>query len=501
MKDVSRQDLDLEPEAMREALWTVGDAILGWFEGLSRLEPSGTARDLEPGPCGPARDAKLGPAGTAHDALTQGIRPGWRSPLADEPLPETGEDLAQLVKLVVEELAPDAQVVGHPGYLAYVAGAGNFISVLGQALSMAINPYTGTYGTAPALVRLEDQVLRWFSKIVGYPDDAAGILTTGSSLAILSAVIAAREKAGAPWDKARCYASDQAHHCVGKSLFAAGFKPENLVVLPSKDFRLDPDSLAGRIRQDKSRGLVPVLAVATAGTTNTGRVDPLDAVASICCEHGIWYHCDAAYGGFFRLLEEAAVLRGMEKADSISLDPHKSLAMPYGTGALLVRRVSDLRFPRGLDSSYMPPSEEGDLRFEYGDISPELSRDFRGLRVWLAIKHFGIAPFRENLREKWVLARRLAGAISEMPLLELVTAPDLSIVTFRMRGDPDDALTRELLARINGGGRFFLTSCRLQGRLVIRACLLGFRAGQATVEGLTEELRAGSAEIAGGKRT
>ena len=469
-----RSALDPGPEETREAIRIVGEAIARWYAGLGRLHP----------------------AGTAHDPATGGIRPDWRPPFEPEPLPERGEDLEGLVRLVSERLAPDAGVVGHPGYLAYVAGAGNLVSVLGQALAMAINPYTGTYATAPALVRIEDQVVRWFAGIVGFPADAGGLLTTGSSLAILSAVIAARERAAAPWDRARCYVSDQAHHAVGKALFAAGFKAANVVVLPSRGFRLDPDLLDDRLRRDRAAGLVPVLAVATAGSTNAGLVDPLEDAAAACAEHGVWFHCDAAYGGFFRLLEEATVLRGMERADSISLDPHKSLSMPYGTGALLIRRVADLRFPRDLAASYMPPVEEGDLRYEYGEIGPELSRDFRGLRVWLAIRHLGIAPFRDNLREKWFLVRRLAEAIAAIPDLEPVTAPDLTVLTFRTKGDRDGAQTRELLSRLNGGGRFFLTGCRLDGRPAIRACLLGFRCDAAVVEALIDALRAESAAVA-----
>jgi aromatic-L-amino-acid decarboxylase len=157
--------------------------------------------------------------------------------------------------------------------------------------------------------------------------------------------------------------------------------------------------------------------------------------------------------------------------------------MPYGTGALLVRRVADLRFPRGLDASYMPPVLDEDLRFEYGEISPELSRDFRGLRVWLAVRALGLAAFRENLRAKRRQALWLAEEIRGKPNLELVTEPDLSILTFRARGDPDGAGTRGLLARLNSGGRFFLTSAELDGRFVIRVCLLGFR----TTDGLLAE--------------
>ncbi|MBM4060864.1 MAG: 5-histidylcysteine sulfoxide synthase [Planctomycetes bacterium] len=462
----AQRPLDLPPAEAQRAVQVVGDAILAWYARLPRLAP----------------------AGTAHDPATAGIRRDWRPPIAASPLPEHGEPLEPLVRRVLDEVAPDGQVVGHPGYLAYVAGAGNLISVLGHSLALAVNSFTGNHHTAPAMVHLEDQVLRWFAAIVGYPEQAGGVLTSGSSLALLSAVVAARERARAPWDKARIYVSDQTHHAVGKALFAAGFTRENLVVLPSRDYRLDVERLAERLAADRARGLVPVLVVASAGSTNTGRVDPLADVAELCARHGVFCHCDAAYGGFFRLLPEAWCLRGIELSDTVSLDPHKSLAIPYGTGALLARSLDDLRFPRGLDDSYMPPVTAG-LRYEYGDLGPELSRDPRGLPVWLAIRSFGIGAFRANLREKWQLARRLATAIEATAGLELLTAPDLSILTFRARGEGDQR-TQALLAAVNRSGRWFLTTCRLDGRLAIRACLLGFRCDAASVDGLVDLLRA-----------
>ncbi len=476
MSGSSPRRLELAPGELREAIRVVGAAIERWHGRLRGLPP----------------------AGTAHDPATRGVRPDWRPPPGPAPLPETGEDLEALVRHVVDDLAPDAQVVGHPGFFGYVAGAGNFVSALGQALAMALNPYTGTAATAPALVRLEDEVLRWFAEIVGYPPEAGGFLTTGSSLAILSAVIAARERAKAPWALARCYVGDQTHHCVGKALFAAGFPPESTVVLPTRDGRLDADALSDRLRADRTRGLRPVLVVGTAGTTNAGRVDPLAEIAGLCAGHGAWFHCDAAYGGFFRLLPEATCLSGMERADSVSLDPHKSLSMPYGTGVLLARDPGALRFPRGLGDSYMPPPD-AELRYEYSDIGPELSRDFRGLRVWLALRHFGLAPFRENLREKWGFARLLAEAVRATPALALVTDPDLTVLTFRVRDDADGSRTRMLLARINAGGRFFVTPCTLPEGFVIRVCLLGFRCDAAVVDGFIRTLRDEAARVAEGR--
>lgn len=465
-----KSPLEFDSEQTREAIRVVGEGIARWY---------GSIRERRP-------------AGTCVDVSTGGVRRDWTVPpaLADAALPERGEALEPLVRFVTDVIGPDGGIVGHPGYMAYVAGTANLVSVLGQSLASAVNPYTGTYATAPAAVRLEDQVIRWFAGIVGLPPDAGGFLTSGSSLAILSAVIAARERAKAPWEKARIYVSGQTHHCVGKALFAAGFRAENLVVLPTRDFAMDADALVSRLAADRAAGLVPVLVVGTAGSTNTGRADPLHAIADAAAAHGAWFHCDAAYGGFFRLAGDVPALRGMERADSISLDPHKALQMPYGTGALLVRHVQDLRFPRELAATYMPPMDESDLRLEYSDIGPELTRDFRGLRVWLALRHFGLAPFRENLRAKLALAQRAAAAIDGMPALERAAPVDLAIVAFRVRGDASGDRTRALLRAVNEDGRFFLTACLLDGRPAIRICMLGFRCDDAVVDALLAKIRA-----------
>lgn len=466
--------LDLDAAATRDAIRAVGEGIARWYESIRGLAP----------------------AGASLDPATGGVRRDWTPPdlLGDAQPPESGAPLEPLVRFVTDAIGPDGGIVGHPGYMAYVAGSANVVSVLGHALAAAVNPYTGTFATAPAAVRLEDQVIRWFARIVGFPDDAGGFLTTGSSLAILSAVIAARERASAPWETARCYVSDQTHHCVGKALFAAGFRRENLVIVPTREFSMDAAALAACMEADRAAGHVPVLVVGTAGSTNTGRADPLARIADIAAAHGAWFHCDAAYGGFFRLADDLPCLRGMERADSISLDPHKALQMPYGTGALLVRHVRDLRFPRNLAATYMPPMEESDLRLEYSDIGPELTRDFRGLRVWLAIRHFGLAAFRENLRAKLALAKRAAAALDAMPAIERPAPVDLAILTFRVRGDASGDRTRSLLRAINEDGRFFLTACLLDGRPAIRICMLGFRCDERIVDALLDRIRRGSAE-------
>jgi 5-histidylcysteine sulfoxide synthase len=405
----------------------------------------------------------------------------------DEQLPEKGEDLNQLLRSLVQNLSQHDERVGHPGYMAYVAGAAQPVAAIGQALAMLLNPYTGTYTNAPTAVQLEEQVIRWLLSMMNFPEKGGGWITTGSSMAIFSAVIAARQARPAPFGQRRVYVSDQAHHCIGKALFAAGFMPEETCVLPTEDGRLSPALVKERIQKDKAQGLHPVLLFATAGTTNTGRVDPLDELATIAQQENLWYHVDAAYGGFFRLVPDCTILKGIERADSLSLDPHKSLYMPYGTGILLVRDAALLKWPRGFESSYMQDPDP--MQPNYSDMSPELSRDFRGLRLWLSLKTFGLENYRRELSEKWQIARQLAGWIQAEPKLVLTAAPDLSLLAFRVRDDHDDKKTAALLLDINRSQRFYLTACRFEKRLQIRVCILGFRTKGQTIQDLMDHIR------------
>ncbi len=428
----------------------------------------------------------LAPAGLAHDARSHGVKADWSHAFAGPNPPEQGMALDGVLEQLMAQLGADGQVVGHPHYLAYVAGAANPVAAVGQALAMLLNPYTGTFSTAPAAVQLEDQSIRWLMSMMKWPSQGSGLLTTGSSLAIFSAVLAAREARPGALGKRRVYVSDQAHHCIGKALFAAGFLPEETAVIASEDGRLNPERAADRIRQDKALGLSPVLLVATAGTTNLGRVDALSDLADLCANENIWFHVDAAYGGFFKLLPEATALQGLERGDSLSLDPHKAFCMPYGTGALLIKDVPTIRWPRGLEASYMPPYDAGLMRLEYSDISPELSRDFRGLRLWLSLKVFGLESFRAHLQSKWQQARWLCAALEEHGAFAIVAHPDLSLFAWRLKGDETNEKTKRLFQSINGTGRFFLTACELRGRFIIRICILGFRTEQSDLE----ELRA-----------
>lgn len=450
---MSASPFDWTATEIESAYRVMAQAIGPWWESISSLNPSGLA----------------------HDPLTHGVKAETGNPFADSQPPEGGGDLKALVDGLMNDLGSQNQIVGHPHYLAYVAGAANPVAPLAQALAMMLNPYTGTFTTAPRAVQLEDQSIRWLMSMMQWPEQGSGLLTTGSSLAIFSAVLAAREARPGVTGKRRIYVSDQAHHCFGKALFGAGFQAAETVVIPSEHGRLNPERAREAIRRDKAKGFSPILLVGTAGTTNLGRVDPLNDLADLSRDEDLWFHVDGAYGGFFKLLNEAHCLDGLERGDSLSLDPHKAFCMPYGTGALLVRDVKAISWPRGLDASYMPPYSQDHMRLEYSDISPELSRDFRGLRLWLSLKVFGLSAFRTHLKTKWDQARYLAQKIKAEPRLELVAEPDLSLFAWKLANDPSSTRSRKLFQAINRSGKFFLTACEWEKSFVIRTCILGFR--------------------------
>jgi aromatic-L-amino-acid decarboxylase len=342
-------------------------------------------------------------------------------------------------------------------------------------------------------VQIEETAVAWLSALMGLPATARGVLTSGGSLSNFGAIVTARrERLGESFQDASIYFSGETHYCVTKAARLAGFPRASLRDLPTDGrLRLVPAALERAIREDKAAGRRPFLAVVNVGTTNTGAIDPLPEVLEIARDHGLWVHADAAYGGFFRLAPGGeALLRGIEECDSITLDPHKGLFLPYGLGALVVRDGAALGRAHRESASYVQDvSDEGSLGF--ADLSPELSRDFRGLRLWLPLRLHGLAAFREQLVEKLELARWAYAQLSADPRFEMLDAPQLSVVAFRLRADAAEAdrLGPELLRRVNARRRVFLSSTRIGGRYALRICVLSYRTHADRVRDAVDALR------------
>ncbi|HEX7149910.1 MAG TPA: aminotransferase class V-fold PLP-dependent enzyme [Thermoanaerobaculia bacterium] len=413
-----------------------------------------------------------------------------------EPLPRNGESYETLLDFLFNEAIPRSFNAAGPGYLGYVPGGGIFHAAVADLIANAVNRYVGVCAAAPLLAQLEANVVRWFCEIVGLPRGAGGVLTTGASLANFTAIVTAR-KALLPDDFLRgtLYCSEEVHHSFQKAANLAGFPYANVRELPVDGrFRIRIDALEEAIARDRAAGLTPFLVAGSAGTTGTGAVDDLRELARVAREQQLWFHVDGAYGAFFNLTERGReALRGIELADSVILDPHKTLFLPFGTGAVLVRDAAALRRAHSLHADYLPAMQEEAELVDFCEISPELSRDFRGLRVWLPLKLFGIEPFREQLEEKLDLIAFATEELRKIDGIEIVAEPQLTICAFRLRGDDD--LNRRLLAAINAKKRVMLTPTVLDGRFVIRVCIVSHRTHRDRVEMALEDIRSAVHEV------
>ncbi len=419
-------------------------------------------------------------------------------PIEETPLPGG-------IPAVIERLAratEAALVAPGPGYLAYVPGGGLPTAAIADLVADLLNRYTGLTPAAPALCRLEADVLAWLARSFGYDERAQGILCSGGSLANLAAVITARvDRLGEDADlrQAVVYTSGQAHHSVAKAARLAGIPGRGVRAVAVDDrLRLRPEDLVEKIAADRRAGLRPFLLVSAAGSTNTGAIDPLPALADLCEQQGLWHHADAAYGGAFVLCERGRQrLAGLERADSITFDPHKGMFLPYGTGCLLVRDGEALRRAHAGDAAYLQ-----DFGLDPGqapspaELGPELSRPFRGLRLWLPLMLHGAAPFREALAEKLALAERFHAGLVRLiragAPIEVVDAPQLSTVPFRLRRLPGESLpayndrNARWMAAINECGRVYLSSTTLPvpdgAAFTLRVCVLSFRTHAAHID-------------------
>jgi glutamate/tyrosine decarboxylase-like PLP-dependent enzyme len=332
--------------------------------------------------------------------------------------------------------------------------------------------------------------------LVGYPEESGGDLTSGGSVANLTAIIAAREAMGVRArniENSCVYMTPDAHHCVDKSLRAAGLAECKIRRVPMDDrCRMQASALEETIIEDRHSGFRPWLIIASAGTTDTGAVDPLGGISALAQKYDLWLHVDAAYGGFFLLCEEGRqVLRDLDKAHSIVLDPHKGMFLPYGSGAVLVRNVEWLARSQTYQADYMQDARKDEGCYSPADLSLELTRPFRGLRFWLPLKLFGLAPFRAALSEKIYLARYFYAELSKLPGWEMGPAPELSVVTYRFvpeQGDVD-AFNQRLVEAVQADGRVFISSTLIDGSFFLRLAVLHFRTHLAQVDYLLALLR------------
>ena len=475
----------------------MSDAILERLRSLEQL-----TRPLEP----PAAErAAMTGAAVAHAEsflswmdTAPAYRPdeGSAEALAGAPIGRDPIGMDRALSLLARHVDRSGHNTTASGFFAYIPVGNLYLADLGEFLAAVANRFSGRLAGAPGAVRLENQVLRWLASVMGYPETAVGNLLSGGSMANLSAIVIAREAAelkARDVERSVVYLTEQAHHCVTKGLRIAGVGECVVRRIPIDErYRMIPEELDRAIREDKRAGRIPWFVVGTAGTTDTGAVDPLEEIAAIAARHGVWFHCDGAYGGPFALCAEGKrILRGIERSDSVALDPHKGLFVPFGVGALLVKDAAAARAAYGFQANYIPRDEQELEEASPTDLSPELSRPFRALRLWLPLQVLGTAPFEAAMEEKLLLARYAHSRLGELDGVEVGPPPDLSVVMFRAvprQGDPDEYNTR-LVGAVLEDGRVSLSPTTVKGTRWVRLAILAPRTHRGAIDSAIEVIR------------
>jgi aromatic-L-amino-acid/L-tryptophan decarboxylase len=405
------------------------------------------------------------------------------------PPPAVGEPFDALLARLAADVLPYTSRTDHPRYFAFIPSCGTFPGALGDFIASALNIYAGTWMEAAGPSQIELDVLDWFKDWLGYPAGAAGSLVGGGSVANLTALACAREElAGAMSGRLVVYTSDQAHASITRAARILGFGGGQVRVLPTgADRRLRPGLLDDAMAVDAAAGRRPLLASVSAGTTNTGAVDPLAELAAVAHRHGAWLHVDAAYGGFAVLTERGrGRLEGIAAADSIALDPHKWLFQPFECGCLLVRNGDALRRAFALAADYLVDTEAPASAVNFCDLGIQQTRAARALKVWLSVRYFGLDAFRRAIDTALELAELAERLVAEEPDLELLARAELGIVCFRrtVDGVPPaalDAINAGLVRAYADSGVGLVSSTRIGGARAIRLCVLSHTSTEADV--------------------
>ena len=393
--------------------------------------------------------------------------------MLQNPPHETGRDLTAI--LADLDAAGQGGIL-HPsgGHMSYIPNAGLYTGALGDFLATALNRYTGVASAAPGFTAIEHGVINWMTSLFDLGPDASGLLLSGGSMANFTGVVAARNaKVGYEIGSGVIYVTPHTHHSVAKSARLAGFRPDQIVLVPvDKTLRMIPDAVSEQVGADRKEGKRPFLIVASAGTTDTGTIDSLPALADVAAEEELWLHIDGAYGAFFRLTDRGRErLIGIERADSIALDPHKGLSIPFGVGALVVRDEGSLVDAHQGRGAYLKEQDNHQGLRDIASLGPELSRPFRALSVWLPLQLHGVAPFRDALDHSLDLAEHAYDRLSGIQGIQ-VEKPDLSIVAFTF---DDDVLGQAALDAVNADRHAHISHTVVNGRFVLRLAILNRR--------------------------
>lgn len=437
-----------------------------------------------------------------------------------ELLPTMPKDPIVVLDRVEREIFSSTNHETHPRFFAFIPGPSNFVGALAELLRTGYNIFAGSWleGSAPAVAEMV--TLEWIAKLAGYPETAGGTFLSGGSLANLSAIVTARDALLSPPDYLRAviYGSDQTHSSILRAMRILGFQKEQFHRISSdSDFRLPSDVLRAAARQDRAAGKIPFCVVANAGTTNTGAIDPLTSLADVCADERMWLHADGAYGASALFCERGRLLlRGLERADSFTLDPHKWLFQPFDCAVLLVRDRKTLRHAfhvREDEAEYLQDARGKGEEINLWDYSPELTRPFRALKLWMSLQVFGADAFAAALDRTFYLAEFAERQLRADSFWEVTTPSQMAVLTFRAvpgewkTSTSDsaeiknklDALNRAVAARMQVESFALVLSTELRGQTVLRLCTINPRTTEEditkTIDALKEAARVSMASF------
>lgn len=479
-------DPDLSPEAFRALGYRVIDTITDYLREI--------------------RDVPVFPDAPAHQVAAA----------FDEPLPETGQDPDRILDAWADRILPYAAHMGSPRYFAFVNGSGSMMGILADALAASVNMNVGGWKGGPAGIEVERRTISWLAELIGVGPAWGGLLTSGGQMANFTALHTALRNT-APYDttpgglqddrrtgRFRIYTADhEGHVSILRAADLMNLGREAVRPVPSRpDFTLDVDALRRMIDDDAALGDIPFCVVGQVGSINVGAVDPLDAIADVCRERGLWFHADGACGAVGAMLpDKRALYRGLERADSITLDPHKWLYVPYECGCVLVRDPEKLRRAFSMEAPYLrgilPPEHE---EFGFYERGPQMSRGFRALKVWMTLQHYGVEGYRKLLAQNVRCVEHLDRLVRDADDFEALHRPTLHIYAFRYRpprlrdaSDADEAyldrLNQRIADAIQAGGLAFLMTTRLRGRTVLRLSVCSHRTTPADIDRVFAELQ------------
>lgn len=454
--------LEMSSEEMRAYGYKIVDLLVNHLEGLPNKKPVAVANK------------------------------GELDLLLEETIPEEGTDAGQVVDFIMEKVMSDGDLLQHPKFYSYCPSPSNFISTMADTLATGFNVFSGAWVTSPGATDLEVICINWLLKIFGLPiKEGGGFFTSGGSMANMTGIIAARNvKCGENTSQAIVYMSEQAHSSNAKAARIIGLRNDQIRIIPvNEDFTIDCRLLLETIITDKEDGKFPFCIVATAGTTNTGSVDDLEKIVEICEKENLWLHVDGAYGGAAILSHKKQKLKGIEKADSITVDPHKWFFQPYEIGCVLIRNHTWLSNTFSVSPEYLRgfKTEKGEINFS--EQGMQLTRRFRALKFYMSLKTFGLGSFRAAINKGIDLAEETELYLRKKPNWEIISDAELAVINYRynpievvLTAVELDELNQYISKSIISSREAMLATTRIKGKTVLRMCLINPRTSITDVQ-------------------